>query len=591
MGQHSSSRLQPPAGARIRVIRGRDACAVARAVRLAAGDGIVLPAGPYHYPYAALVHLLRLSGLFHDPAGDTATDPVLTREALTESLCRLLPRGVRIGLVCADALDHASASILGAFAETARLAAELGLRSSGLLLGVVEELPPQLRSDQAELQAVDGCAAPLPRLSPEALLLLGLLKGAPHPVQESALLQAGGLPGPALRGALRELAAAELAELGSRVALGPAAARLELEAQTLAWLETPEVRLPHARLAAERNPALALHLGHQALQRGDPEVAAHCFALAGSDAANDRVAHGLALASGGSPDAARVLFDGLRDAEPAGAEALQLGVLAALLSEQGRLPRDEADALLRKAERAGAQAGARAWRARLLAQSGAYAAARNLLRRTRRAELERQPPETRLEYALAEAACLRGLGDPRGAARRLAQAAVLCATRAARRRVARAAADPRELSLAAEDLDAAALAAAPPEEARRVLAALFVSAAPAAETTDELGAMFERLRDHGATLLAALVGEVLELHPPGAQAVPGLAARLEARLRELRAFPRVVAVDRDELANLGPFAGQSALVLHSHGEAGPLIAVFKGGSLPPLEHLLGKGKP
>jgi hypothetical protein len=591
MGQHSSSRLQPPAGARIRVIRGGDACAVARAVRLAVGDGIVLPAGPYRYPYAAVVHLLRLAGLFQDPAGDTATDPVLTREALTDSLRLLLPRGVHIGVVGADCLDRASASMLGAFAETARLAARHGLRPSGLVLGAVGELPPQLQSEQAELLTVAGLPDPLPRLSPEALLLLALLKGAPHPVQESALLQAGGLPGPALRGALRELASAELAEPSFRVALGPAAARLELEPRAQAWLDTPEVWLPHARLAAGHDPALALHLGNQALQHDDPVVAAHCFALAGSGAVHDRVAHGLALARGGSPDAARALFDELRGAEPASAEVLQLGILAALLSEQGRLPQPEADALLRKAERAGAPAGARAWRARLLAQGGANAAARNLLRRTRRAELEQQPPEIRLEHALAEAACLRGLGDPRGAANRLAQAAALCATRADMRRVAKAASDPRELSLAAEDLDAAVLAAADPAEARLALEALFAATAPVAHPADELGALFERLRAHGATLLAALVGEVLELHPPGAHAQPGLAARLEARLRMLRAFPQAVTVDRDELANLGSFSGHSALVLHSHGSAGPLIAVFKGGNLPPLQSLLGEEKP
>lgn len=581
----------PPAGARIRVIRGRDACSVARAVRDAVGDGILLPAGPYRYPYAAMLQLLRIAGLFQDPAGDTTTDPVLTREALADMLRRLLPLGVSIGLLRADAIDHASAKLFADFAQTARFAVGQGFRASGLVLGATGDLPPVLRLPDAELREAPGRAAPLPHLSPQAGKLLSLLQQAPHPVQEESLLQACGLAPGVMRGALRELAAAELAELGTRVALGPAADP-ESAAPADAWLQTPEVRLPQARLAINRDLLLARHLGHEALRHGEPAVAAHCFALAGGGAPADQLAFAQALAADGAPGQARTVYDQLLHSQLTSGNLLQLGVLAAMLAERGHAPEDEANRLLRQAERAGFGPAARSWRARLLLAKREFAAARNLLRRTRKAELEQCAPEQRLEHAIAEARALQGLGQQTGAARCLQQATGLCTTRAQRRRVAELAGGTKAEQLAAQDLDARALAAAEPSAARAALLPLFESASrPHALREDSLPALFRRLSEHGASLLAALVGESLELHPPGAQAVPGLAARLEARLRTLRAFPHAVSVDRDELAALGPFSGQSVLVLRSHGQAGPLIVVFRGGSLPALEALLGKEFP
>lgn len=589
MGQHSFSRLQATAPAC--VISGADACAVARAVQREVNAGIVLPAGPYRYPYAALVHLLRLAGLFQDPAGETATDPVLSREALTDLLRQLLPRGVRIGLVCADRLDHASAELLGAFAATARLALAHGLQACGLVIGTLGHLPEGLQGIEAELRSVPGNPEPSTQLSPEASRLLSLLAGAPHPVLETSLLQASGLPGPSARAALRELAAAELVDLQARLALGPATLRLDTEPEVEAWADTPEVRLPHARLAVARDPMLALHLGRQALIHDEPELAAHCFAMAETSSAHDRLLEAVALVRSGAVDAGLAVLEQLRERALSGPDALQRGVLAALLAEHGRLPAATADALLRKAERAGATVASVAWRARLLVRQGAFGKARNLLRRTRRAELAQQPPDTRIEHALAEAACLAGLGDRRAAESRLQEAAAICTTRGSRRRLASVAADSQAVRLAADDLDATALAAAEPQAVRDALGGLFAEATSAIGSADDITALFDRLHAHGATLLAALVGEELELRPPAAHAHPGLAARLESKLRQIRAIPQAVVMAQEDLTGLGAFSGRSQLVLHSHGAAGPLLAVFKGGSLPPLERLLGGDKP
>jgi hypothetical protein len=113
--------IEAPAGARVVVFRGRDAACVARAVRTAVGGGLMLPAGPYRYPYAGVVQLLREADLFHDPAADTADDLILTREALADQLWAVLRRDVSIGIPCVESIDHASAQLFASFAAIALL--------------------------------------------------------------------------------------------------------------------------------------------------------------------------------------------------------------------------------------------------------------------------------------------------------------------------------------------------------------------------------------------------------------------------------------------------------------------------------------
>ena len=132
-----------------------------------------------------VVIVLRRAGLFTDPGADTATDPVLRRDTLVDLLRPVLARGVRVGLTCANFIDHASTRLLRAFADTARLAVEHGLDASGLVLGTVGRLPPELRLEQAELRDVPGPPADSIRLTDDMQGVLSLVAAAPHPVNAS----------------------------------------------------------------------------------------------------------------------------------------------------------------------------------------------------------------------------------------------------------------------------------------------------------------------------------------------------------------------------------------------------------------------
>jgi len=521
--------------------------------------------------------LLRRAGLFTDPGADTATDPVLRRDTLVDLLRPVLARGVRVGLTCADFIDHASTRLLRAFADTARLAVEHGLDASGLVLGTVGRLPPELRLEQAELRDVPGPPADSIRLTDDMQGVLSLVAAAPHPVNASSLKRLWRLGTGELDAALRQLAAVDLVEIGARIALGPAGQIPADPESALRWRDTPEVRIPQARLAVCPEPGLAKHLAQEALSCGDADVAAHCFSLAGALAGREALLYAEALASSGRPGAANELFQ----QHKAEAPPLQAGRVAALLAAQGLVGEDEAHALLRRAERGGEATAARPVRAELLLGGGHGESAYNLLRRTTRQELESAPPSVRLRHLLAKARCS---DNPKA----LQEAAIVCATRAERRQVARLAGDPARMAkLAAEDLDAAALRKLPRDVVRDALPGAFTRHEPISATTAKNPAgLFERLREHGATLLAALVGDELVLHPPGAAARPGLSAQLKTKLLGLREHPHAVAFGRDEFSTLGPFSGQSALVLRRVGEAGPVLVLFRASTLPDVSHLL-----
>ncbi|MCA8916814.1 MAG: hypothetical protein KDB90_15585 [Planctomycetes bacterium] len=586
MGQHAASPLRPPPGARAVVFRGDDASAVARAVREAAGDGFVLPVGPYRYPYAAVVQLLRDAGLYLDPAGETATDPVLSREALTDMLRTLLPRGVRIGILDATRLDRASADLLGALAATAQLATEYGFAASGLIIGAPAELPESLQLPKADIREVAAHAQPTPEPSSTAVRLLRLLMGAPHPVREESLAAVAALTQATLRSALNELAAAEMVETRARIGLGPA--QISAEPLTGPWLESAETLLPCARLAVQPDPGQARHLAREAWQRGEPETAAYYFSLSGEDAggAADDLLFGRALAATGAGASAREILLRHED-DPAG--ILDTAMLGAELAEQGEISMAHTEKLLRRAERTSAAPLARAVRAKLLLKQGNADAARNLLRRTTKAELGACPPEVRLEHELAVIAATAN-----GIERHLREAAACCTTRLQSRRLAAVRllrdsdAEVLAAKLAAESLDAHALRLMSKDAISAALRHILEPIVPTERSlATDPAALFARLRAHGATVLAALIGDRLEIQPPAARTRPGLASQLEEKLLRLRARPQALSLGRDEFSGLGPFAGGSALVLFEYGTAGPLIVVFRTAGLPMIEHLLG----
>lgn len=581
MGHRPINPSIPTAGARAIVFRGDDAFAVAEHVRRVVADGLIVPAGPYRYPYAAIVELLRRAKLFSDPLGHTATDPVLRRETLTDLLRMLVRHGGRIGLLDADRLDHASAGLFGAFAKTARLAAEHGFDSTGLVLGTSGSLPSELQLESAEIHEVEAEPRPRPQLDAASTAILGLVAAAPHPVAESSLARLSVESLATLRSTLRRLATSELLELGPRIALAPGDAQAPDAAIAKQWLQTPEVQLPQARLAISGEPELAVHLALEALQADEADVAIHCFMRAGKLDAAAEMAFAEALARNGQPDAACKLFRRRLDVLP----LLRAGVVAALLARAGSCPDETAEALLRRAERQGVAAAARPWRAGLMLRRGEAKSARNLLRRTTQAELSNAAPGVRMHHLATQAECMLLAGDETGAGKKFRAAATLCENRAQLRRVTR---DPvAGAQLAAEDLDADALRELPQAVVHEALQSALPQTPPAVPQPSRSPAeLYERLRDHGATLLAALVGDELMLCPPGAGARPGLAVTMEAKLRTLRGRPQVTKFAGDEFSGLGPYSGDSVLSLQSYAAAGPVIILFRNARLDNLDHLL-----
>lgn len=569
MKQGAGSSARPLHGARVRVIRGRDARAVARAVRDYCEEGIALPTGPYRYPYAAVCALLRNTGLFTDPTGETATDPVLSPDALVDGLRELLARGALIGVLNADSIDASSACLLGRFAATAQLAVENGLNPGGLVLGTVGDLPPSLKFENAAIVDVADAPVPPAQTSSAAQHVLELVAGAPHPVTQAALRSASGLSAAHLQTALVELAAGEFVEIGERIGLGPAACTCEARTE---WLGTPEVRLPLAALCVTRDRQLARHLGTECLQRGDHESAVFCFGFCELERAGEAIAYGHALACTGKIAPARQIFEQLEAEEFPQGEILALGKLGVLLAECNELKPTRADRLLKRVD----SAASRAWRARMLVMQGKFDSAKNLLRRTTRNELERESRSTQLEHELALVACLRHANQGDKADKKLVELKPLYSSRAELRRLGLEVA-----RLAALELDAGALRKC---GGGAVLKEVLIPAPHLRSGVRSAQDVFAGLRAHGATLLAALEGEALVVVPPGALARPGLAAQVRGKLRRMREHPQAFSFGSEEFDGLGPFAGRSTFALQR--KSGPMFVLFRPGLVPDVAQLL-----
>lgn len=574
MGHESSTPSRASAGARAIVLLGNDPCAVAAQVRELTGDGgITLPCGPYRFPYAALVDLLRRAGLFTDPPGETATDPLLRREPLVDQLRSLVRLGIRIGIQSAAALDKASVQVLRDFAEIARMTTEHGLDASGLVIGAAPELATEFRFPLADIRHVAADRQPVPQLDAISRETLMLITSAPQPVLRSSLAGVSSASPRELQSALVKLSAAEFIEVGDRIALGPGAVSSDASSVAMNWLETPEVRLPQARLAVKHEDELALRIAREALANAEYDVAAYYFHRVTKPDANCDLLFAEALARLHRGEVARELFARSKST----ASPMQVGVVATLLADAGLLTDEEADACLRRAEREAKPVEARALRASLKLNGGTGQAAYNLLRRTRKADLDSVAPNVRFEHELAFYRCLKHLGDKAGARKKLAASKEFCTTRFQLRRFAEHADDPfLSACLAAEDLDAEGLRKFPSDvigaSLKRVLPTRPELHVP---TGRSLSALHSRLVGHGVALVAALVGDGLEVHPPGAATRPGLAAFVESHLRRLRNDPQLVSFNHEEFSGLGPFSGKSLVTLHAYANAGPVIVLFR----------------
>jgi hypothetical protein len=458
MSQHPLNPGVPP-GARSVVYRGSDAATVARYVRCAVGGGLVLPPGPYRYPYAAVIQLLREASLFADPAADTAEDVMVSREALCDQLAYVLQRGVYIGVLCADNLDDASARLLAGFAAIAQIAVAHGHRVSGLVLGTSGDLAACLEFADAEIREAYGARAPTPVLDRAAAHVLAVMQAAPHPVLEDSLLAAADVGARAAQAAIRMLASADMLHVGSRIALGPAVVPSADEAT--AWPDSPELRLPLARLSVQPDHKQAVRLAEQAMARGAHDVALWCMSRTQPTTPHELLLLAGASAASGQHESAYALIAPLTQTDLPPSESFELAKVQVALVASGLCASDAAEASLRAAERSGFALAARPLRAQLLASRGNVEGALTLLRRTRRQELEAADPTLRLQHEFAEIRCKRQLGGS-GTGRRWRQTASMCVTRAQQREFARLRGDTAEyLQLSARDFDAAALRGTP----------------------------------------------------------------------------------------------------------------------------------
>ena len=565
--------------ARIVVLRSRQAFALGALAERCDKRALVLPAGPYAFPFAAALELARL---FHGHAQPVNPDAAgLSRHSLAQALRALALSDTQLVAPRLDGLDASSLDLLCDLLAFAELAGS-GLR---LLAGMPAWQPA---AKLARLLSAAQCAdEEFDALKPRALnshdsALLGALRAAPMPLEPEKLMRACGLPAREFQAALRKLCAAGYAHAGPRVGLGAASEVLpktDLTRWREAVLETCD--LPEARLSVLCELGLggaeANELARRALLAHEPALALAHFAKAPSRL-RDMLGHARALAECGHTESALAIL------KSEGGPPLERARVAFVLALRGALAPAQAQRELRAAER-GDRFGPReveaaTLRASLLMHSGKPAAALKLLRRFTAAQAQTALPDIRALYLLLLAQAWRHAGRDDKARILFAQAQQLAPSPAMALSVELQAflcgyAGPARLAQAAVrafDVEAARLALKKSPAARKALRHALgesgkqAQAAPAAPR-DAL----ELCMRHGATLAAMLIDGELRVLPAHAQANAGLCAWLEAQLARAGRSPGVLL---PLVMPQSEFRADSVLLLPALGACGPLMALF-----------------
>ncbi|MCC6465076.1 MAG: hypothetical protein IT463_07040 [Planctomycetes bacterium] len=592
---------------------------------------LLLPCGPYAFPYAAAHELARqlAQGARNPP--DHADAAVLGRDALAAMLGRLLREPAVLAVPRLDLLDAESAALFSDLLRTSRVLAGAGGTPPVRLVGGVPAGEPskalrtlldQWASLPLELDPV--APQPLPELPAAARLLVTLLQQAPHPLEPAVLADMAGLPRAELDQWLVRLQAEGLVSVAGRVGLGCGADRYEAgevdkgNARRL-LAEKGGITLPAARLALLQctDAHLAWELARLEHARSEPAVALAHYRLArlagGGIAAEADVRYAVALAESGFLEAAAAHYEELKGRNLDAAGFYELGLLAFHLCRAGLLPFDMADGALRRGERACRDNLAdraldlRARRAHLMCRRGESSRALTLLRRASREELLAAPPAPRREYLTAMACACWDTGAWKLAARHLDEARALCTGPRELLQVEDAAcsyarADTAQRRLATRGVLLAAVALLEPSYLERhapdglvssseMQTALLGSARAlygdaATPPAGDLPAAWRWLHARGATLLAVLDKGFLRFEPAGVAAAPGLRDWLHAELARLRDHPWAAAVGLQPVPGAGLYDGEFVLLLQRFCGFSPALALLRRDRMSNLDALL-----
>lgn len=589
----------------------------------------VLPAGPYRYPYAAALTLVGMVQSVQPGRTQFANDHALSREALVSALRPLVCQKVIVGIPRLDQLDHESALLFADLLRVSKLCENLEIESGlTVVAGVSEEYPNNAARALLQLsfvQLIDcGSVSPaeLPELKHDDRRMLAFLLAAPSPMPLSRLADLMVLDGTALTGTLRSLQELGLAHLSDVAGAGSGLFEFDgLDSyftQALGILRDSDYeRIPEAQLWLQKGnvAALANKLGQRALKHGENRAAINCFRAA-SKAVSKRnleleLAYGQALARAGSVEGALGIYQEAIELELSPQEDIELGRLAAQLSESGLARYARADKILRRAERGcrGKQLDSeieiRVLRCQMMIKNGEPARAITLLRRMVMAQLEKVSSGVALDYFLTLARANWLEGRQKQTEKNLARAHDFAKGRRSALRAFKVTLELtndescRESSIREATSAAAELCLADDLEplvsrigdewAKPILETAFGVASPKLALQDSLPTSkdFRWLAERGAVLMAGInAKDEVEIFPKSARNMAGIGAWLESSVRRLQEFPDVQLINLHAVPVSGTFSGDMLMTAQEYFGLQHVMVVFRKENVMNIRELL-----
>ncbi|MEE9311855.1 MAG: hypothetical protein V3V10_05515 [Planctomycetota bacterium] len=622
--------------ARVLVFRSSYTCGLQRLVQesvwAAAEQGarsFILPAGPYRYPYACALQLVRMVQGVTPGMPQFADDQALSREALVSVLRGLICPSVVIGLPRLDQIDVESvllfSGLLGFADQCKRLGIETGIR---LIAGVSEEYPSaeiralleasfvQLVEQKALLEISEY------ELSADEYRILGFFRAAPSPLAMKDLAGLLGMEGSVLTEYLRSLHELGLAYFAGTTGAGSGLPELpgldaESEEAFRIMADSGLGKIPEARLWLERgrDSALAEKLGRRAFENHEFRAAMNCFRQATKGNVGRHMelelAYGQTLARVGSLEGALGIYQEALDFNLTAGEDVELGRLAMRLSEFGMAQQPRVDQILRRAERGcrgkllDAEVEIRTLRAQLMIKSGEGARAVTLLRRVLLAQLEKISPPVSMDYYLTLARANLQEGRPKQTDKFLRRARNFADSMYSRLQVETAI-----LGMASsEKLRKGALETALEAAAQLCLADEFEKLLSQTDTntvnqiiqktlgTGNKGAAtdnkdsakegFQWLEERGAVLMAGLNhDDELEIFPGSARSKVGISAWLESSVRRLQEFPGVQMTNLHAIPVSGTFSGELLMTAKEYADLRHVLVLFRKDRVLNIRELL-----
>ncbi|MCF6227250.1 MAG: MarR family transcriptional regulator [Planctomycetes bacterium] len=622
--------------ARVLVFRSSHTCGLQRLVQesvwAAAEHGarsFILPAGPYRYPYACALQLVRMVQGVTPGMPQFADDQALSREALVSVLRELICQSVVIGLPRLDQVDVESVLLFSGLLNFAEQCKRLGIKTGiRLIAGVPEEYPSSeiralLESSFVQLieqkTSLEGSEY---ELSADEYRILGFLRAAPSPLAMKDLAGLLGMEGSVLTEYLRSLHELGLAYFADTTGAGSGLPELlGLDAQSeeafQILADSGPDKIPEARLWLERgeNSALAEKLGRRAFENHEFRAAMNCFRQAtktnGGRKLELELAYGQALVRVGSHGGALGIYQEALDLSLTASEDVELGRLAVRLSEFGMAQPLRVDQILRRAERGcrgnmlDAEVEIRTLRAQLMIKNGEGARATTLLRRVLLAQLEKISPSVSVDYYLTLARASFQEGRPKQAEKVLKRARDFAESTHSRLQVETAI-----LSMTSnENLRKGALEAALEAAAQLCLADKFERLLSQTDTItanqilqkvlcignkgtatgqqDSASEGFKWLEERGAVLMAGLNHEdELEIFPGSARSKVGISAWLESSVRRLQEFPGVQMTNLHAIPVSGTFSGELLMTATEYAGLKYVLVLFRKDRVLNIRELL-----